>query len=620
MKVVSLNGRWKCKPDFNDIGLVNKWFTRGIYNDSDKDLITIQIPGSYNSLKDFESFEGVFWHFYQFDMPDFDQSSPIDYYVQFKGSNYNTKIWLNDRFIGEHDGGFVPFKFDIKPHIKTKDNFLAVRIDNTRRKGQLPDLTFDWFNWGGIFRSVELLELNKNRIADVTIKTILRSRKECEIKVSYKIIGFISLKWQILDTDFKKIIFEGTVPESVRNGKISFILKNPELWSPNSPSLYLFKAFDNNAVDKKELLFETNFGIRQIEINGPYIYLNKKRIYFKGVSLHEEYLPYGRSIPYEKREEDLKNIKALGLNALRTAHYSHDEDLIIAADKLGVLILEEIPVYWFCDYKNKDTFKLGARMMRSLVKRDINHPSVIWWSVGNEVPIETIECSRFFKHMMKWVRKLDDTRIVTYVSHRTFSDLVRRHADVACINAYFGWYYGTPKMINRALDVFRTPVPNKPWVYTEFGADAKYGFRPGWENAVKFSEEWQYFVIDYTIRTLNAKDWVAGWFIWIYRDFRSLLRQNEYQQGFNRKGLVSGEKNEKKLIYRRIPKIIHEKRRLNGNRIVSILLWIVLFPFAFMLTYILDFFMKIGQQKVIKKGKIKEQKRLKDSSVRLNEM
>ncbi len=620
MNVVSLDGIWKCKPDFNDKGLDDNWFARGTYDASDKDLLSIQIPGSYNSLKNFESYEGIFWHFYQFNLPDFKKSSPFDYYLQFKGSNYNTKIWMNDEFIGEHNGGFVPFKFILKNQLKAKDNFIAVRTDNTRRKGQLPDFTFDWFNWGGIYRAVELLELNKNRIGDVAIKTSLRSRKESEINVSYKIVGSLSLKWQVLDVDNKKILFEGSLSESAGIGTFSLNLKNPRLWSPDSPSLYLFRAFDNSTNKKQELLFETTFGIRQIEIKGTFIYLNKKRIYFKGICLHEEYLPYGRSIPYEKREEDLKNIKALGLNALRTAHYSHDEDLITAADKLGVLILEEIPVYWFCDYKNKDIFKLGAKLIRSLVKRDINHPSVIWWSVGNEVPIETIECSRFFKHMMNYVRKLDDSRIVTYVSHRMFSDLVRRHADVACINAYFGWYYGTPKMINRALDVIRTPVPNKPWVYTEFGADAKYGFRPGWENAKKFSEEWQYFVLDYTIRTLNAKEWIAGWFIWIYRDFRSLLRQNEYQQGFNRKGLVSGEANEKKLVYRRIPKIIQEKRRIHSNRTLSILIWVVLFPFAFMFTYILDFFMKFGQKKVGIEGKRKEQLRFNDIHAPLNKI
>ncbi|GAI87446.1 unnamed protein product, partial [marine sediment metagenome] len=202
-----------------------------------------------------------------------------------------------------------------------------------------------------------------------------------------------------------------------------------------------------------------------------------------------------------------------------------------------------------------------------------------------------------------WVRRFDDTRIVTYVSHRLICDLTRRHADVACINAYFGWYYGSPRMISVALDMMRTPVYNKPWFYTEFGAGAKYGFRAGWKDQVKFSEEKQLYVLDYTIRTLNSKEFVAGWFLWAYRDFRAFLRTNKYQQGYNRKGIVSGEKNEKKLIYYRIPQIINERRKTINSKFGGIILWIILFPFAYILTYLLDLLLEFGQIKKMESGK-----------------
>jgi beta-glucuronidase len=610
MKLISLDGNWKCRPDLKDIGIDNKWYDPSNYNKADNDLLDIQIPKSYNLLEGYEIYEGIFWHFFEFDLENADIKESFDYIIRFRGSNYISNVWLNNAYLGEFHGGFTPFSFRIKDKLKTKNNLLTVRTDNTRRKGQIPDYSADWFNWGGIYRSVDLLILNINRISDVVIKTILKSRKESIINVTYKIIGKISLKWQILDIDHKKLLFEGSISEASGDGGFSLTIDNPKLWSPDTPDLYYIKILSTLSESKDEVFYESHFGIRQIEVSGIYVYLNKRKFYFKGISLHEEYLPYGRTIPYEKREEDIRNMKSIGLNALRTAHYSHDEDLIDIADKLGILILEEIPVYWFCDYKSKETFKLAAKQMRNLIRRDINHPSVVWWSVGNEVPVEKRECSIFFKRMMDWVRRFDDTRIVTFVSSRMFCDLVKRYADVGAINMYWGWYYGSPKMINAIVDAVHAPIFNKPLFYTEFGAGAKYGFHADWKDQTKFSEEKQLYVLDYTIRTLNSKDYIAGWFIWIYRDFRAFLRQNEFQQGFNRKGIVSGENNEKKLMYYRLPKIINEKRKVKSSKLIATIMWCIIFPFAYILTYFIDSVLSFGQSKRMDYGKRIEQERI----------
>jgi beta-glucuronidase len=518
-------------------------------------------------------------------------------------------VWLNGNYLGKHEGGFVPFEFNVNKVIKQSDNVLVVMTDNTRKHGQVPDFSFDWFNYGGIYRDVELLALPKNRVEDVVIKTILESRAKSRIEVGFKVHGNLSFQWQILDSDEQTVLFEGNFSEITDQGNFSVTFSNPQLWSPDTPNLYYLRIL--NEAGKE--LFNTHFGIREIEVKGNYVFLNKRVIYMKGVSLHEEQVPYGRTIPYEMREQDVKNMKALGFNALRTAHYSHDESLIDIADKLGILILEEVPVYWACDFKSNDVFKTAAKQARSLVKRDINHPSVIWWSVGNEVPIERIECARFMRRLMDWVRRFDDTRIVTYVSNKMICDLTKRHADIAAINLYFGWYYGSPKMVSTILDVMRTPIFNqKPIFYTEFGAGAKYGYRPGWEKQEKFSEEKQLHVLDYTIRTLNSKPYLAGWFIWIYRDFRSLLRQNEFQQGFNRKGIVS-DQNEKKLIAHRVPQILTRTRKLVNTKYLGVILWILLYPIAFLFTYITDLLMKYGQQNRIESGKKKDKARIEES-------
>ncbi|MHA1146727.1 MAG: glycoside hydrolase family 2 protein [Promethearchaeota archaeon] len=610
MIVISLDGTWKAKPDLANKGDSEEWYKPSNYNEKDKSLLDINIPNSFNILEGYEIFEGIFWHFYCFDLIQSDIDDSYDYFLNFKGSNYITNVWLNGDYLGKFEGGFTPFNLRIKSRLKANRNFLAVRVDSTRRKGQIPDYTFDWLNWGGIYRGVELLILNKNRVQDVKIKTTLNSTTECIIEVLYKTIGETSIRWEILDTDHTTILFEGTENKNSGEGSFSLTFKNPKLWCPDTPHLYYLKIYSTLSKTSDDLIFESTFGIRQIEIRGIYIYLNKRRFYLKGICLHEEYLPYGRTIPYKQREQDIKNMKSLGINALRTAHYSHDEDLIEICDKLGMLILEEIPVYWFCSYKGPKTFKVAARQMRNLIKRDINHPSVIWWSVGNEVPIERRDCKIFFKRMMDWTRRFDDTRIVTFVSNKMICDLTKRYADVGAINAYFGWYYGSPKMIKSIVDIIHVPIFNKPLFYTEFGAGAKYGFHAEYKEQVKFSEEKQLYVLDYTIRTLNSIDYLAGWFIWSYRDFRSFLRENEFQQGFNRKGIVSGEKNEKKLIYYRIPKIINETRKLIHFKLFSVLIWALLFPFAYIITYLIDFLFEIGQKKRMDSGKKLDAKRI----------
>jgi len=598
MKVISLNGKWKCKSDVENIGIEDKWYMPKNYNLNNNNLKDIEIPQSFNFLTGFENFEGIFWHFYQFEFNEEKDLKNNDYQIRLKGANYNTKVWLNGEFLGEHNGGFTPFSFNVNNLIRERDNFLTVRVDNTRRKDQIPAISFDWFNYGGIYRDVDLLSLHKNRLDKVCVKTTLITKQKSRIDVSYNIIGEVSLKWQIFDDTKNHLLYEGNAPVSSGKGRFNLIITNQKLWTPNSPNLYYLRIYDSSHEAKDLLIYNTYFGIRQIEINGINLILNKERIFLKGASLHEEYMPYGRTIPYEKRKEDVSNLKSLGFNAIRTAHYSHDEDLIDITDKAGILILEEIPVYWSCDFKNPQTYEVAANMLRELIWRDINHPSVIWWSVGNEVPLHKKTCSKFIKSLMNLAREIDKTRIVTVVSRKLIPDLTRNSVDIATINFYFGWYFGHVKMISLILDLIRTPVFNKPWIYTEFGAGAKYGFHADWIKQVKFSEEKQLQVLDYTIRTINSKDYFAGWFIWIYRDFRAPKRLNKFQQGYNRKGIVSGENNEKKLIYYRFPKIISEKRKTYNTKILGILIWIIFFPLSYLLfTRMIDQFLEYRVKK-----------------------
>ncbi|GAB4309214.1 MAG: beta-glucuronidase [Promethearchaeota archaeon] len=527
-----------------------------------------EVPSCWNSLPGLDRYEGVAWYFRKFDLPPDDRLSGDDddaageWVLAFGGVNYACDVWLNGRSLGSHEGGFLPFSFPVaRAFLKPEGNSLVVRVDGGRRAGGVPGLATDWFNWCGIHRHVELNFLPTPRFDRVRVVTEVPARDRALVRVRFVQTSPFPFSWEVRLGH--EVVAEGkwegeeSPQATTAGGQFSFALESPRLWSPEEPALHMLSLRGHGVA------CDVRFGVREIEARGVGVYLNRRRVVLRGASLHEELVPHGRSYHPEERRADVRAMKALGFNALRTAHYSHDDSLLDACDEEGMLVLEEIPLYWDCDFKSPRTFKLAAAMVRDLVERDANHPCVVLWSMGNEIPVERPECSRFIVRLMDWARRLDQTRLVSYVSCRFWSDLARRRADVTCLNGYLGWYYPTEKQLDVAVEGAYQSNPGVPLLYTEFGAGAKVGHHhpnPGTFLDGRFSEERQAALLAHSIRTLNSKPQVAGWFIWVYRDFRSHMRNNQFQQGFNRKGLVS-ERNEPKLAARVMPRLVSQAYR-----------------------------------------------------------
>jgi len=560
---ISFNGNWKYKCDIKQSGEQELWNDLNFIKESWSKLPNCKLPACWNTIEEggtlpYDRYEGFFWFFYQFALEKLEEEE--DYFISFKGINYYCKVWMNGTYLGEHQGGFLPFQLSIPTKILGKNNFIAVEVENFRKFDRIPSMQFDWYNWGGIYRDVDFLVLSKKRIEWLHIITTEIDSDSARLLIKYKLTQKGLMKWAILQNS--EVVLQGSTDFQQLRGQFSLSIPYPKLWSPQDPMLYEFEVQFADGGER----YSTKFGIRTVEVKQTGVYLNNKLIKIKGVSQHEELMPYGRAIPEGERLKDLKMMKFLGLNTLRTAHYSHDEKLVALADEVGVLILEEIPVYWFCDFKNPQVLKLAFSMMRGLIYRDFNHPSVILWSVGNEIPIENRACYRFMVQLMQAAKKLDPSRIVTYVSSRMVSDGLRSKSDLPCLNEYWGWYYFSERNLNRVLDFIHQTAPHKPLLITEFGADAKYGFHSN--EYQKFSEEKQASILSESIRTFNSKDYIAGWIIWIYRDFRSPMRLNMYQQGFNRKGVVS-DKNEPKLIAKVIKALLWEKPKKRRLKLLA---------------------------------------------------
>ncbi len=545
-------------------GIVQEWFKISKVEafESEKQL---QIPSCWNYIKEdgeykYLKYEGAMWFFKTFNA-DFMQDG-LEHYVRFNAANYLTQVWLNETCLGSHEGGFLPFKFKISKLLTVGKNFLAVRVENMRKKDRIPCEGFDWFNYGGIYRDVFIDSVNEKRFKVIHVKTLEILRNRALIELNFELTSPFHYSWEIYLQE--KVISQGNIDADAFSSRFIVPISSPRPWSVEEPVLYDLKV-KNHATKE---MSKVKFGIRKIEIVKGRIYINKKLMLLRGVSLHEELIPYGRAIPFEERKNDLLLMKELGFNALRTAHYSHDESLMTLADELGMFILEEIPIYWMIDFASPKILKLGAQMVKTLILRDYNHPSVIMWSLGNEIPVENKHCQQVIKSLYLLARSLDDSRLITHVSNKAWWDPLRKHADVVCLNMYFGWYYGSEQNLNFLLETLRPTARNKPFFITEFGGGAKVEFRSS--QLEKFSEDKQASIIRNSIETFNSKDFVQGHFIWIFRDFKSAMRTNPYQQGFNRKGIVS-EKNGLKLIARIYNKIKNIRTNKRSYRLLPIL-------------------------------------------------
>ncbi|MHA1870948.1 MAG: glycoside hydrolase family 2 protein, partial [Promethearchaeota archaeon] len=290
--------------------------------------------------------------------------------------------------------------------------------------------------------------------------------------------------------------------------KISLAGKEIALWSPEMPNLYIIniklyeEINDPNKNDKNTGISERKlenyyciFGFRRVETERHLLLLNYKPIKLYGVSLHEERIPYGRTIPLDQRIKDIISIKELGFNALRTGHYPHDEIIYSLTDAAGLVVLEEIPVYWGINFADENILKLAARMLKKMIYRDFHHPSIIMWSVGNEIPATSYDCKIFMKKLLDLGRKLDPTRLVSFVNEPFSASVIPpsllKKSDIFCINSYFGWYYLTPYNLNFFLDSLHYIDKDKPIFITEFGAGARFGIHALLQDKMKFSEEYQ---------------------------------------------------------------------------------------------------------------------------------
>ena len=555
-QTTSLDGQWKTIVDPFENGYYDyrlRPYDGGYAQDktySDKTVLQeydfetdklLFVPGDWNTQRpQLYYYEGTVWYRKHFE---YKLEKGKRLYVNFGAVNYEAIVWLNGKRLGTHIGGFTPFNFEITDLLKEGTNSLVVKVDNKRRPEAVPTVNADWWNYGGITRPVTLVEMPATYIRDYYVQ--LKKNEENTIEGWVQLEG--ETKAQKISLDIPELKLKKEITTDA-NGYASFSIKaKPVLWTPENPKLYAVNLTSETDAVSDEI------GFRTIRTDGTRILLNNKEIFCRGICIHEETAYYsGRAYSRDHARTLLEWAKELGCNFVRLAHYPHNEEMVREAERMGLLVWSEIPVYWTIHFENKDTYNNAEKQLSDMIGRDKNRCNIIIWSIANETPLSDPRLT-FLTNLANKARSLDDVRLVGAAMEKveiergllTVKDPLESVLDIISFNEYVGWYDGNSEKLDRVNWKFET---NKPVLITEFGGGALYG-RHGSVNE-RFTEE---YLEDLYIRHVNMLKRVpglAGTTPWILKDFRSPRRHvPEIQDDFNRKGLISDKGQKKKAFY-----------------------------------------------------------------------
>ena len=608
-QILTLNGEWSYIVDPMNNGLPESSFFGGFPKNkiqkTGMELIEynfetaakIQIPGAWNAEDEKLFFyRGPVWLYKKFN---YSPKKEAITHLYIEGSNFTSKVFLNGSIVGEFVGGYVPFNFNISKYLKEGENILLVQTDNTLSESSVPTQKTDWWPWGGIIGDVYVVETPKQFIQNAYLQLNPDDFSEAlfKLEMNEEYSGHM-ITLEIPELQFKaeyKTNSLGAITENIRI--------NPQLWSPLNPKLYEVKiSSDAETISDK-------IGFRSIKTSGQKIYLNNYEIQFKGIAMHSE--PIGIAGPAFSKahfQKLLLTAKDLNINFIRAAHYPYTRHLAKVADQLGLMLWEEVPVYWNIDWGNSKTLNIAKNQITRLVQRDQNRASVVVWSVANETPlsssrmkflnallaeIELDDSSRLstaallsgseeqFRSLVlvlalqgaksQWVspkekaifRLILDQAKIPIESELSFSlsidDPLGESVDLISYNEYFGWYYVTffteQMMISEGTlrklmfevmpDIKISSSFDKPIHISEFGAGAKYGNHT---NKI-WSEEYQAKLYKHQLEMLSNNPQIQGISPWVFKDFRAMLRPLPGIQDFyNRKGLIDEDGNKKEAF------------------------------------------------------------------------
>jgi beta-glucuronidase len=574
-QMLDLSGFWEFRFDPANEGDSQQWGT------GFEPVEIIAVPASWNDqFEDWRDYLGTAWYQTHFDLPWGWRGQRI--LVRFNAVTYLTEVWLNGERLGTHEGGYLPFVFDITDRVKETGNTLVVRVDGDLAPDRVPpgklaglpgaafptvnypDTSFDFFPYCGIQRPVLIYTEPQAAITDLTVVTEIDGTNGI-VNVALEQTGLLAAR--ITLTGHGANVVSDTTAENAQ-----LIVPDAALWSPDAPNLYDLRV-DLLDGDMVVDTYTLTIGIRTIAVDGDQLLLNGKPVKLVGFGRHEDFPVVGKGLLPALIVKDYALMRWIGANSFRTSHYPYSEQMMDMADRLGFMVIDETPAVglFFIENGLERRNELCQQMIREMIDRDKNHPSVIMWSVANEPHTakpaareayyrdftlidhpSRPEAVESFKAQADRCRELDPTRPVTLVSHEGAMEESFAFFDVVCLNRYYGWYTQSGQsdlgleFLEKEIDLIYKLYP-KPFILSEFGTDTIPGHHA--QPPEMFSEEYQAEFLTKQIQLTNSKPFVVGQHIWNMCDFKT--SQAVHRMGaYNYKGVFTRDRRPKLAAHR----------------------------------------------------------------------
>ncbi len=551
-KCYLLDGIWSFKTDPGKKGISEKW-----YQKMPQDSETMVVPSCWNNELGLYHYEGVAWYSTSF------ETAARNINLSFYGITGQAEVYLDGAHIGSHYGGFSGFNLNLKG-ISLGQHMLVISVDNTHDDmNTIPLARVDWFHYGGIIRSVEVMELEEAWIGSCRIDYELdESMENVLLSFELQMEAFsdevfrtqLNVYMGELQIASENLSFEGRTNIRLENCKI----ENIKLWDEGKPNLYSFR-FDIGCDDLIE-----RTGFRRLDTIDGDIRLNGRKVFLKGVNRHEDHPDWGFAFPLKLMKKDMDIIKSMGCNSIRGSHYPNSELFLDYCDEQGILFWEEIPLWGYPEepLKNPVIRERGLNMLEEMVVRDYNHPSIFVWSLHNEIDTRTQIAYELTEAFAQKVRLMDTTRPITYATMYPLEDICYSLVDIVSINKYIGWYQDSmeewPNFLSQLKQkLSEAGVSDKPLIMSEFGAAAIYGDITF--EGPRWTENYQQEYLDYSLKVFLSDEDISGTYIWQFCDVRTAKEVDLGRaRSFNNKGIVN-EYRKPKMAFWAVKKIYEEK-------------------------------------------------------------
>lgn len=510
---------------------------------------TVDLPHTWNA-RDGQDGGNDYWRgtcIYRthFAAPQFNTASH-QVWIQFDGVNASAHVVLNGSPVCNHDGGYSTFRANITELLRD-ENELTVEVDNSKNDRVYPqkaDFTF----YGGIYRDVSLMVVSKNHFTldyfggpGIRITPTVQGA-DASVQVTTWHDGEGEVSIELLDA-------AGNTVATGKGPDITLTIFNAHLWNGvKDPYLYSCKArlVVNGTVEDETT---TRFGVRSFKVDPKKgFFLNGKSYPLRGVSRHQDRKGLGNAITREMHDEDMALIKEIGANTIRLAHYQHDQYFYDLCDEVGMVVWAEIP---YISEHMPNGRENTISQMKELIIQNYNHPCIVCWGVSNEITISTKDKKDMLdnhRQLNDLCHEMDKTRLTTLACYAMCGPFNRSAhiTDMVSWNLYLGWYVPGFILNDLWMGFFHLCFPNRPFGYSEYGAEGMPNLHSAHPHRGDHTEEYQAKYHEYMLRCFKRHPWMWATHVWNMFDFAADARDQGGEPGMNHKGLVTFDRKTKK--------------------------------------------------------------------------